>query len=179
MTDLKKIARPYAQAAFEYAQAHGTQSLAAWASFLAMAAAVSHDAQIKLVLKNPLYSAAQRLALYRQLLDTVDAAQANFLALLSVSNRLHLLNDIFELYQHHCARASGILDVTVVSATVLTDGFQRDLVARLAQVWHKEIVLHCELDPELVGGCVIRMGDYVIDGSVKNQLLRLKTALMG
>jgi F-type H+-transporting ATPase subunit delta len=61
----------------------------------------------------------------------------------------------------------------------LTPALQEEVRQRFAHYTSKEIVIDQELDPSLIGGMVAQMGSLVLDGSIRNELLRIKTELVG
>jgi hypothetical protein len=69
--------------------------------------------------------------------------------------------------------AQGVADVTVTSAAALDEARQKKLTAALEQRLQRQIRLHCEVDPNLIGGAIVRAGDLVIDGSLSTRLERI------
>jgi len=67
----------------------------------------------------------------------------------------------------------------VTSAVPLSPALQEEVRQRFAHYTSKDIVLDQEIDPTLIGGIVAQMGSLVVDGSIRNELLRLRTALVG
>ena len=102
MAELTTLARPYAKAAFEYAQAH--QQLAAWSAMLGLAAAVSQDDTMQRVLKAPRLTSAEKANAFIEVVgDKFDAQAQNFIHIVSENGRLVLLPEIaeqFELFHH-------------------------------------------------------------------------------
>ena len=172
MADRITIARPYAKAAFNEARARG--SLAAWARALGTAAQVVRDARVEALLDNPRVTPPQLAQL------VIDIAGAdlqedgrNFVQTLAENRRLAYLPEISMLFNELKDAAEGIADVTVTSATPLDARQQQTLSAALAKRLKREVRLHCETDPTLIGGAVVRAGDLVIDGSLRSRLTRM------
>lgn len=176
MTDFTTIGRPYAQAAFEYAKEN--KALDNWQAILsALAGCVVHP-EVEQLLKNPSYHAAQQVDLCAALVPkTPDNAQHNFIRLLAESGRLFALPAISALFMAFRAEAEKILPVTVKSAMPLDDGDIKKLGTFLTQKFKRAVTLQIEVDKSLIGGVLIRAGDYVIDGSVRGQLEKLKKAM--
>ncbi len=69
--------------------------------------------------------------------------------------------------------AEGVVDVTVTSAAPLDDSQRQSLASALQRRLKRQIRLHCDTDPGLIGGAVLKAGDLVIDGSVRARLNRI------
>ena len=101
MAELTTLARPYAKAAFEHAQAQ--QQLANWSAMLGLAAAVSQDDTMQRLLKAPRLTSAQKAATFIEVCgDKFDAQAQNFIRVAAENDRLQLLPEIsslFDLYK--------------------------------------------------------------------------------
>jgi F-type H+-transporting ATPase subunit delta len=169
MADKATIARPYARAAFEEASANG--GLAAWSDALSAGARAVRDPQLASLLENPKVT-KEELA---QLLIGVAVGKlgedgSNFIRTLAENHRLGLLPEISELYDELKNAAEGVADVNVTSAAPLDEAEQDILRTALARRLKREVRLHLQTDPGLIGGAVLRSGDLVIDGSVRGRL---------
>ena len=172
MSNFNNIARPYALAAFEYAQEHN--ALAAWKIFLANSSAIAEDEEMTKIFGNPAVTAASFVSIFQDILSIhVNNAQLNFLQLLAENKRLMILTDIHRLFIEHCERLTQTLHVKVVTAVQTDDIFQQKLAKALAKRLHHEVTLSNEIDPDILGGAVIYLGDRVIDGSLRGKLTRL------
>ena len=172
MADRLTIARPYARAAFEEAQQGG--QLGAWSDSLRTAAIVVRDPRVETLLGNP-HVTAERLA---QLIAGIAAPGlgehgSNFVRTLAANRRLAFLPEISELFDTFKDAAEGVADVTVTSAAALSPEQQQRIAAALEQRLRRKVRLHCETDPQLIGGAVLRAGDLVIDGSLRTRLQRI------
>lgn len=172
MAEKATIARPYARAAFAHAQAHG--ALAQWSQVLAIAAAVVADPQVAKLLGNPKVMPEQLVDLIAEVsAGQVGADARNFLLTLAENGRLGLAPEIAAMYETLRADVENVADVELVSAVPLTDAQQQRLAVALKKRLKREVRLHCSVEPALIGGAVIRAGDFVIDGSLKSRLDRL------
>jgi F-type H+-transporting ATPase subunit delta len=171
------IARPYAKAAF--AAARADSMLDAWSGALHTAAAAVEDPRLHSLLGDPHVTAAQ---LSQLVLDIAGAGLGehgrNFVQVLAAARRLDCLPEISALFDTYKDEAEGIADVTVTSAAPLDDKQQQSLAAALTRRLKREVRLHCTVDPELLGGAVVRSGDLVIDGSVRGRLTRIANELV-
>ena len=176
MAELTTLARPYAKAAFEHAQAH--QQLASWSAMLGLAAAVSQDDTMQRVLKAPRLTSADKAATFIEVCgDKFDAQVRNFLSIVSENNRMELLPEIADMFELYKAEREQSVDVDVTSAFALNDEQQDKLAKVLSARLGREVRLHAAEDASLIGGVVIRAGDLVIDGSVRGKLAKLAEAL--
>ncbi|MFZ6047896.1 F0F1 ATP synthase subunit delta [Pseudomonas sp. CR3202] len=176
MAELTTLARPYAKAAFEYAQAH--QQLAAWSAMLGLAAEVSQDDAMQSVLKAPRLTSAEKANSFIEVVgDKLDAQARNFVHVLSENGRLVLLPEIAEQFELYKAEQEKSVDVEVTSAFALSDEQQDKLAKVLSARLSREVRLHAVEDSSLIGGVVIRAGDLVIDGSVRGKIAKLAEAL--
>ena len=176
MAELTTLARPYAKAAFEYAQAH--QQLANWSAMLGLAAAVSQDDTMQRVLKAPRLTSTEKATTFVEVCgDKFDAQARNFLSIVSENNRMELLPEIADMFELYKAEQEKSVDVDVTSAFALNDEQQDKLAKVLSARLNREVRLQASEDASLIGGVVIRAGDLVIDGSVRGKLAKLAEAL--
>lgn len=172
MANLDSIARPYALAAFEYARDH--DQLPAWKAFLDAAATLTKNEQIEQVLRNPEVTTEKVFSLFREVLQGfLDDARQNFLSILAQNKRLVVLREINALFNASYAALQKISQVRVVTAVGIEDEFRNKLTKSLTHRIHHEVNLHCEIDPAILGGAIIHIGDKVIDGSIRGQLNRM------
>lgn len=174
--DRTTVARPYARAAFNEARAQGL--LSEWHDALATAAQVIGDPRVEPLLGSPHVSPEQLAGLVIDVAGPrLGERGANFVRTLADNRRLGYLPEIATLFGELKDAAEGVVDVTVVSATPLDAAQQKALSAALARRLKREIRLHAELDPTLIGGAVLRAGDLVIDGSLRGRLDRMASEL--
>lgn len=176
MAELTTLARPYAKAAFEHAQAQ--QQLANWSAMLGLAAAVSQDDTMQRLLKAPRLTSAQKAATFIEVCgDKFDAQARNFIHIAAENDRLLLLPEISAQFELYKAELEKSVDVEVTSAFALNQEQQDKLAKVLSARLNREVRLHATEDSALIGGVVIRAGDLVIDGSVRGKLAKLAEAL--
>ncbi len=177
MADKTTIARPYAKAAF--AEARADSMLGAWSEALHTAVRVVTDPRVESLLGDP-HVTPQQLA--KLVLDLAGSGLGvhgrNFVQTLAEARRLNCLPQIATLFDAFKDDAEGIADVSVTSATALDVKQQQALATALTRRLKREVRLHCTIDPELLGGAVLRSGDLVIDGSVRGRLTRIANELV-
>ena len=172
MADKLTIARPYARAAFQ--EATKDNALSAWSDSLQVASQVVADERVANLLGNP-HVTPQELA---QLFIDIGGKGlgehgANFVRTLAENGRLAFLPEISSLFEGLKDEAQGVADVTVTSAAALDEATQHKLSAALEKRLKRKVRLHTELNPQLIGGAIIRSGDLVIDGSLSTRLARI------
>jgi F-type H+-transporting ATPase subunit delta len=172
MADRLTIARPYARAAFEEARSNG--GLAPWSDALQTAAQVVKDPRVETLLGNPRVTPEELAQLVTGIAGAKLGEQgANFVRTLADNRRLAYLPEISQLFDTFKDAAEGVADVTVTSAAPLDEGQRQKIRAALERRLKRQVRLHCETDPQLIGGAVLRAGDLVIDGSLRTRLERI------
>lgn len=175
MTDYESIARPYAKALFEFAE-HKAAEL--WLQTLEQLVVVSAQSDFQAALAEPrLPQRALVDVLLASMKDLVPEGLANFLNVLAHADRLSLMPLIYKQYKIYLEKALRLIDVEVCSAYPLSAEYQNQLSEILATRFNASIVLHAEVDPKLLAGAIIRVGDWVLDGSARGRLLRLANHL--
>lgn len=172
------FARPYAIAVFEYASEHHSEAQWSQALFALsvlvespqMAARVANPCEDKMLLAQTCIELTQ---------EWMSDATRRFVRLLAYTHRLSLLPTMASLYESLLAESKEAMDVMVESAIPLSLPYQQKLTEQLKKRWKKEPVLHIKVNPLLLGGLRIRVGDTVIDGSTAFQLTTLKQKLIG
>lgn len=176
MSELTTLARPYAKAVFEVAQAAG--DMAGWSDRLGFMAAVAHDPAMRAYLDNPRLTRDAAAQGFLSVCEgRIDDPGTNLVRLLADNGRLMLLPEIAALYEVMRAGAEGKVGAQVVSARPVSEEQQAHIAAALKKRLGREIELVCEIDEGLIGGAVIRAGDLVIDGSMRGRLERLAARL--
>lgn len=176
MAETVTIARPYAQAAFRFANAR--QALKSWSDMLELLAAIVSHEDMRSLIESPRLSEDRLADLVIQIAgEHIDAHAANFVRVLADNRRLALLPDISALFEIQRRNAEGRVQAELISAFPVTDAQQEKIVQSLRVRLGRDIELTCRVEPDLLGGAIIRAGDLVIDGSVRGKLQRLGTAL--
>lgn len=176
MAEKVTIARPYARAAFGFAQEQ--KALAKWSELLGNASAVVADERVARLLSSPAVTPAQLVELIGESTGVaLDEHGKNFLNTLAQNRRLGLLPEIAAMYEILRAEVENIADVQITSAVALNDAQRNRLSEALRKRMNRDVRLHCDVDPALLGGAVVRSGDLVIDGSLKAGLERLASEL--
>ncbi|MFZ3041679.1 MAG: F0F1 ATP synthase subunit delta [Thiobacillus sp.] len=176
MSELSTLARPYAEAIFRLAQ--GEKDLAGWSSRLQSLALIVSDAQVARLIADPAVSTDRVAGLIIEVAGSdLGERGGNFVKVLAENDRLSLLPEIGAQFETLKANAEGTLEATITSAQELTQAQLDELVAGLKTKFNRTVNVRVAVDPVLIGGAVIAIGDQVIDGSVKGRLQRMSFAL--
>ena len=169
-------ARRYAEAAFQVGMRDDT--LEQWRSELDLAATVAGDQRALTVLANPAIPVERRAAALADMLGTrVAEPVLNLIRLLLRRGRIEELPRVAAEFRRLDDQRQGITHATATSAIELTPDEIRELTARLEESTGGRIALDVDVDPSLLGGLVVRVGDRMIDGSVRGRLERLRNQL--
>jgi F-type H+-transporting ATPase subunit delta len=176
MAEAITVARPYAQAAFEFASAQ--HMLKDWSEMLSLLAAIADDAAMHELINSPFLTETQLAGLFIQVAgENINEKCANFVRVLAANGRLLLLPDIATLFEIERRAAEGTVRAELVTAFPASEAQQAAVIASLSKRLGRDIELRCATNAELLGGAIIRAGDLVIDGSVRGKLQRLGTEL--
>ena len=172
MAEKTTIARPYAKAAFEEAQADG--DLGRWSETLRAAATAVRDPRVHELLGSPSVGGEELAQFVMGVTGAaLDERQKNFFRTLAENHRLGYLPEISTLFDEYKDEAESIVDVTVTSAAPIDAAQQHALSKALERKLKRTVRLHCAADSTLIGGAVLRAGDTVIDGSLLSRLERI------
>jgi F-type H+-transporting ATPase subunit delta len=174
MSSALTLARPYARAAFALAREH--DRLPQWSMRLGFSAQIALDPRVQALLGHPKLLAEDAVALLLPP-GEADPLFAQFLSVLADNGRLPLLPEITALYAQLRADAEHVVKATITSATTLDAAELAKLHDALKRRFGREVEIRTAVDPELIGGAIIDAGDVVIDGSLRNKLARLESAL--
>lgn len=184
MADHSTIARPYARAVFDVANRDGR--LAAWSDALHAAAAVVGDPVARGYLANPARKARERAELILSVLDGTAVAETigsvhgrNLFALLSENGRLAALPEIAVQFDKLKWDAENKVAVKLSAASEVDERQVESIAEALRKKLGRSVELKVEVDPNLIGGAIVRADDRVIDGSVRSRLERLAASLIG
>jgi len=178
MAEKSTIARPYAEAVFETAQASG--ELKQWSALLQAVALITADADMQNIIGNTSVNKEQLAQLIVDIAaDVVTDQGHNFIRLLSENRRLNVVAEICEQFETLKAEAEKTVEAEIVSAQEVSAAQQTLIADKLKARLGREVSLKCTVDESLMGGAIIKAGDMVIDGSVSGQLNKLSVELAG
>ncbi len=172
------IARNYAEALL--ALAGKAKDPTGWGALIsALGDAVSHDATMQRFLEAPQISAAEKnVVLGKALAERAPATFVRFVQKLVTNRRQMLLPEIAVEYHNLLDAAEGRVHARVTVARPYDTAATAALTKALTKALNKTVVPHLTVDERIIGGVVVRVGDTVMDGSVRRKLGRLRDALV-
>ena len=140
---------------------------------------IASQKELEQAITNPLYDVGGRKKVLQAVIDklSISKVMSSFLLLLFDKGRFGYLSDINEFYKKLADELKGIVRASLVSATELSSETVDKIRTTLSKKTGKDIILEVEQDPSLIGGIVSRIGDLVLDGSIKTQLLNMRESL--
>ena len=140
---------------------------------------MSEKKELAQAIVNPIYGASGRKKVLETVVGKVGVSKvvASFLLLLFDKGRIDFLSDINSFYQKLADELKGVLRASLVSASALSSETVEKIRTTLSKRTGKDIILQVEQDPGLIGGIVSIIGDLVLDGSIKSQLLSMRESL--
>ena len=137
--------------------------------------------EVRDALSNPMYPLEARAKVMEHIIKKMKASSvmANFFNLLAQKKRADILPDIADQFQVLVDADNNVSRGTVISASKLSSGLSKKVQATLEKITGKQVLLTTEVDPSIIGGIVAKVGDLVLDGSIKSQLTGLKESIKG
>ncbi|TFW28194.1 F0F1 ATP synthase subunit delta [Massilia arenosa] len=175
MAELATVARPYAEALFRVAQ---TGNTAAWSELVSELTQVGSHADVQAFARNPNVSAQQIVDAVASLVKAPVTPEAqNFLRMLAENGRIELLPEIGTQFAALKNAAEGAADALIESAFPLSAEQTAQLVRTLEQKFGRKLNPSVAVEPSLIGGVRVVVGDEVLDTSVKAKLQQMEIAL--
>lgn len=177
MAELVTIARPYAEAAFKLAREQST--LESWSEALALLETVIQEPRVHALIGDPKLSRTDIGRLILGVLgEQLPGYARNLVQVLLDNGRLELVPQVRSLYEALRREHESVLEAQIVSALPITAEQLGALVARLEATHQRRVIAKVEIDPDLIGGIKIVVGDKVIDATVRGRLEQMAAALV-
>ncbi|MFQ5484779.1 MAG: ATP synthase F1 subunit delta [Desulfobacterales bacterium] len=140
---------------------------------------ILRDKALSQAICNPRYPVDSRKKVLQAIVDKINLSRVmkSFLMLLFDKGRIGFLNGINGFYQKLVDEFKGVARASIVSATVLSTEAVEKIRSALSKMTGKEIALELEEDTDLIGGIITRIGDQILDGSIKKQLINIRESL--
>lgn len=174
------LAKRYAKALFAVGKEDG--SYAAYAESLSeLAELFSSSREVADALTNPLYPEDVRLKVMESLAKALKAptVMINFFKLLADKRRVAILPDVAQAYREMVDRDRNLLRGTLVTAGEIDQELSAKVKATMEKITGKQVEFSSQVDPAIIGGMVAKVGDLVLDGSIRSQLTGLKESIKG
>jgi F-type H+-transporting ATPase subunit delta len=142
-------------------------------------AAYTESAELRNVLANPAVERTAKHGVIEKLTARLGASRIvrNFLFVVVDNQRTHLLPEILQTFEDVIRQRQGVAEAEVTSAAELTAPQKTQLQQTLERLTGRKIQAKYSLDPALLGGAVVRIGDTIYDGSVRNRLNQMRAQL--
>ncbi len=172
------IARNYAEALLELARR--AEDPAGWGKLIRdVASGIESDITLRHFLESPKISEAQKNEIFFQALgDRVPRHFLRFLQTLVRKRRQNLIPEIAVEYDNLLDIHEGRVHASVTVAAEVTGDEESGIAKELSRVIGKTVVPHMQVNPAILGGVVVKIGDTVMDGSVRRRLARLKSQML-
>ena len=172
-----KIAKRYARALFEIASED--QSYNDWSKKLKLISDTEVDKNFADVLNSTKISLSKKMYLIDNVFkNKLNTLQFNFLKLLTKNQSFSIIQDIYKQFLKQVEKLNNIIRVSVISPYKISDDLKDQISNLVHEISGAESVIEERVDRELIGGVVIRLGDTVIDGSIKNRVKQLRRELV-
>jgi F-type H+-transporting ATPase subunit delta len=170
---MEELAEVYARALFEVAKEHGVLDRV-HDEVGAFTDALDTDRELQLFFYSPYFSSQEKRDGVEKVVTDADPRVINFLQLLAERHRMPVLPRIRRVFDGLWADEHQLLPVTVTSAVDLDESLVQDIGTRIEEQTGRRVELSSSVDPDLLGGLMVRVGNMVLDASVRNRLEQLR-----
>jgi len=172
MTGTRAAVR-YAKAILEVSNAKENAEVVS-ADMKNIAEAISQSNELKLFLENPVVKGETKLAALNEIFASANADTKNLFSVLLQNKRLDILEAITAQYAILYDELKGVQVAYVTTATPLTSELEAQVLAKVKQLSTKEITIVNEVNKDIIGGFIIRLGDMQYNASIANKLSQLR-----
>jgi F-type H+-transporting ATPase subunit delta len=170
---MEEIAEVYARSLFEVAQEHDKLDVVR-EQLGAFADALANDRELSVFFFSPYFSTEEKQDGLRRVVVDADPTVINFLELLIEKHRMPVLFRIRREYDTLWERANNVLPVEITSAIELDEHTVQAIGDRIGAQTGQHVELTARVAPEIIGGVVLRVGNQILDASIRNRLERLR-----
>jgi F-type H+-transporting ATPase subunit delta len=139
--------------------------------------ALNDNRDLQVFLFSPYFSTVEKKEGLHKVLDGADPAFQNFLDLLVEKHRMPTLFRIRRQFEERWQEENRLLPVSVTSAIELDDETVEQISSRIAEQTDRKIELTTDVNPEILGGIVLRVGNSILDASIRNRLEQVRRQL--
>jgi F-type H+-transporting ATPase subunit delta len=175
MAESQTLARPYAEAIYGLAREKG--DVDAWAGQLSELVSVTTDAQVAELISNPSVPSAVVAGVVVAAGSELSQETQRLVDVMAVNRRLSLLAEVKAQFEALRAEDERKIKAEVTSAAEMSAENKTAIKAILDQRWSADVDISYQVNPELIGGAIIKSRDWVIDGSIASQLRKLATVI--
>lgn len=177
---MKSASLQYANALADIALAQGAAD-PALRQLIDFRETYAESAELRNFLASPAVDREAKHGVIEKLVARLGASKIvrNFLFVIADHGRMHFLPEIVEAFQEVVRKRQGISDAEIFSAVELSAAQKAEFAFTLERMTGQRIEAKYSLDPSLLGGAVVRIGDAIYDGSVRNRLNEMRSKLTG
>ena len=170
---MDELARVYARSLFEVALEQGKLDLLR-EQLGQFADALSENRQLAVFFFSPYFSTTEKQEALARVLDGADESFLNFLSLLIENHRMPVLFRIRQQYERLWQEENRMLPVEITSAVALDEKTTEDLGRTIGERAGRRVTLAARVDPDILGGIIVRVGNSILDASIRNRLEQLR-----
>lgn len=170
---MEELARVYARSLFEVAEEQGKVDLLR-EQLGQFADALEENRELAVFFFSPYFSTAEKQQALSGLLDGADEAFMGFLKLLIENHRMPVIFRVRREYERLWAEANKVLPVQVTSAIALDEATTKSIGSSIGESTGRHVELSAEVDPDILGGIVVRVGNSILDASIRSRLEQLR-----
>jgi F-type H+-transporting ATPase subunit delta len=170
---MEELAEVYARSLFEVAREHAKldelrEQLAQFAD------ALDSNRELAVFFFSPYFSTAEKQDALGRILQGADGEFVNFLELLIENHRMPVIFRVRQQFEHMWERENQLLPVEITSAIELDQATTESLGRRIGERAGRKVKLASHVDPDIIGGVVLRVGNSILDASIRNRLEQLR-----
>ncbi len=170
---MEELAEVYARSLFEVAREHAKldelrEQLAQFAD------ALDSNRELAVFFFSPYFSTAEKQDALGRILQGADDEFVNFLKLLIENHRMPVIFRVRQQFEHMWERENQLLPVDITSAIALDQATTESLGRRIGERAGRKVKLASHVDPDIIGGVVLRVGNSILDASIRNRLEQLR-----
>ncbi len=170
---MEELAQVYARSLFEVAREHGKLDVLR-EQIGQFADALNERRELAVFFFSPYFTSKEKQQGLERLLDGADQVLLNFLALLIENHRMPVIFRIRSEYERLWDEENKTLPVEITSAIALDEATTESLGATIGERTGRKVTLAARVDPEILGGIIVRVGNSILDASIRNRLEQLR-----
>jgi F-type H+-transporting ATPase subunit delta len=170
---MEELAQVYARALFEVGREHDKLDLLR-EQLGEFADALNDTRELSVFFFSPYFSTKEKRDGLERLLDGADESFLNFLGVLIENHRMPVIFRIRQEYERLWQEENRLLPVEITSAVALDEATTEGVGARIGERAGRKVALAARVDPDILGGIVLRVGNSILDASIRNRLEQLR-----
>jgi ATP synthase F1 delta subunit len=170
---MEELAEVYARSLFEVAREQGKLDVLR-EQLAQFAAALNENRELAVFFFSPYFSTQEKQDSLARILDGADESFMNFLSLLIENHRMPVIFRINQQFERLWEQENKMLPVDITSAIALDEDTTESLGRRIGERAGRKVKLAAHVDPDILGGIVLRVGNSILDASIRNRLEQLR-----